>query len=597
MHSQRTSTEETYKQHHNIVDVSEEKQTKKRKFRWTVDTSEHPRQIFNLTLYLSIFVFGILGAARGYDEGNISGNITLPSFRSRFGLDDDTKSEDYLANLKSNITSMVQLGSIGGAILAAKTVDYFGRVRALQIICIVWIVATTIQVTSSHVGQLYAGRLIEGLAIGHTTSIGPVYLAEVAPSPIRGLAGCVFAGAVYVGILLGYLSNYGTVLNVASFNTDGSINDNQWRYTFAPKFILAGLIFTMSFLFCYESPRWLLKVNKPEKAAENLAKLRNLPVDHGYTLAELSDINEQVLTEKAASANSNIVTKFKKLVTVKSIAYRFFCIAGAAQVLGQWSGANAVTIYSSELFALAGIQGPVSKLQMSCVLGTVKLISAYTGAFFIIDVFGRRRALFTGLSLQMVSILYYAIFLTIVPQASDPEGVLTPSQTRASKGALAAIFLSGAGWTIGFNSIQYLIGSEIFPLDIRSFAQSIVMVLHFANQYGNSKALPKLMIALKPFGAFYFFVGVMVLGLIFAFFLPELQGRSLESIEEIFTLPWYKLRNANKLVPDHSQVHVVNMVSRRSIVTNNLDQNKIEEICIEKKNQIEDEEHEVGSKY
>ncbi|KAG7665177.1 uncharacterized protein J8A68_001233 [[Candida] subhashii] len=592
--TKQNSIEEKYTQPQHNTDVQSE--PKKKKFRWTVDTSEHPPQVFNWTLYLSIFVFGILGAARGYDEGNIAGNIALPSFQTRFGLNDESKSPDYIANLKSNITSMVQLGCIGGAIIAAKTVDYLGRVRALQMICILWVAAVIIQITSSSVGQLYAGRAIEGLAIGHTTSIGPVYLSEVAPSPIRGLASCIFAGAVYFGILIGYLANYGCIATVPA-TIDGNINDNQWRYTLAPKIILAGLIFIMSFFFCLESPRWLLKVNKPEQAVENLSKLRNLPQDHAYTVAELSDIHEQVLSEKNATANSNIFNMLKRLVTVKSIAYRFFCIAGAAQVLGQWSGANAVTIYSNELFALAGIKGSIATLQMSCVLGTVKLVAAYAGAFFIIDVLGRRKALYTGLTLQMVCILYFAIFLTIVPQAADPKGVLSPSEASASKGALAAIILSGAGWTIGFNSIQYLIGSEIFPLDIRSFAQSLVMVLHFANQYGNSRALPSLILALKPYGAFYFFVAVMVLGLVFAFFLPELHGRSLESIEEIFTLPWYKLRHSTTLVPDHSQVHIVNVITRRSVVTNNLDSNKPEEIFIEKKKNIVDEECEVGSRY
>lgn len=39
------------------------------RFRFRVDTTDHPPQIFNLTLYLSIFVFGLFGAARGIDEG------------------------------------------------------------------------------------------------------------------------------------------------------------------------------------------------------------------------------------------------------------------------------------------------------------------------------------------------------------------------------------------------------------------------------------------------------------------------------------------------------------------------------------------------
>ncbi|EGW33541.1 uncharacterized protein SPAPADRAFT_151807 [Spathaspora passalidarum NRRL Y-27907] len=556
----------------------------KKKFRWSIDKRDHPKQVFNSTLYLSIFVFGILGAARGYDEGNISGNITLPAFIARFGINDPTKSADYLANLTSNITSMVQLGSIGGAFIAMKTVDFFGRVRSLQIICLLWIVGSIIQITSSNLGQLYAGRIIEGIAIGHTTSIGPVYLAEVSPSPIRGLASCIFAGAVYIGVLIGYLANLGCVLNVAD-TVNGHINDNQWRYTLIPKILLASLIFIMSTILCVESPRWLLKVNKVDQAVKNLSKLRHMPEDHAYIVAEISDINEQVLAEKDAIANSSILGNLRDLVTNKSIAYRFFCIAGAAQVLGQWSGANAVTIYASELFSLAGIKGPVGKLKMSAILGVVKVISAYLGAFFIIDVFGRKRALYSGISLQMVSILYYAIFLTIVPQASQNGTVLTPSQTRASKGALAAIFLSGTGWTIGFNSVQYLLGSEIFPLHIRSFAQSLVMVLHFANQYGNSKALPKLMLALQPYGAFYFFVGVMVLGLVFAFLLPELQGRSLESVEEVFTLPWYKLRNCDKLVPDHSNVHEINYINSRGKLV--YDTGKVDEIVLQPEQKAE----------
>lgn len=70
-----------------------------------------------------------------------------------------------------------------------------------------------------------------------------------------------------------------------------------------------------------------------------------------------------------------------------------------------------------------------------------------------------------------------------------------------------------------------------------------------------------MMLAMHPYGAFYFFVGVMAIGLVYAFFLPELKGRSLESIEEVFeTLPWYQLRNCKKLVPDHSQIHRIKYV-------------------------------------
>lgn len=164
------------------------------KWKWQINTDDSPPEIYNRTLYLSIFAFGILGAARGFDEGNISGCIALPSFKSQFGLADKTKSVDEIANLKSNITSMVQLGSIGGALIAMYSVDKLGRLRALQVVCFIWMIGTIIQITSNDVGQLYAGRFIEGLAIGQTTTIGPSFTSEISPKAIRGLAVLIFSG-------------------------------------------------------------------------------------------------------------------------------------------------------------------------------------------------------------------------------------------------------------------------------------------------------------------------------------------------------------------------------------------------------------------
>mmetsp|Transcript_6513 Transcript_6513/g.8180 ORF Transcript_6513/g.8180 Transcript_6513/m.8180 type:complete len:610 (+) Transcript_6513:120-1949(+) len=522
------------------------------KFRWKVQDDHAPPEIYNWTLFLSVFVFGVLGSARGYDEGNISGSIAQVSFKNFFGFNDPNKSEDEVANLKSNITAMVQLGSIGGCIIAMFVVDRFGRIRSLQAACVLWIAAAIIQITSRNVGQLYAGRLLEGLAIGQTTTIGPTYMSEVAPKAIRGLCGCVFAGAVYFGIMMAYFANYGTALHISE-NTN-----QQWIIPTSIKIVLAGLILIGSFIFCVESPRWLLKVNKPEQAAKNLSKLRNLPTDHPYLLGEISDINEQIHAENEATQGNTIFAMIKEIVCVKSIRYRFFAVAALTQVLGQWSGANAITIYANELFALSGIEG-IETLKMTAVLGVVKFVGAYFSAFFIIDFLGRRKALYIGIIIQMLSILYFAIFLTIVPQAGDEGAELSASAERASKGAMAALFLSGAGWTMGFNSIQYLLGSEIFPLNIRSFAQSAIMVLHFANQYGNSKALPKMLLAMDNYGAFYFFVGVMLIALFWAwFFIPEVAGRSLESMEEIFNLPWYLIgRKGAQLCPDYSEINKI----------------------------------------
>lgn len=523
---------------------------KKKQFRWRVDDAGSPKEIYNWTLYLSVFVFGILGAARGLDEGCISGSVAQDSFKQQFGLADKTKTKNQLADLKSNIAAMVQLGSVGGAMLAMYTVDKLGRVNALREMCGIWILGAVIQITSKKVGQLYVGRLIEGFAIGQTTTIGPTYLSEVAPRQIRGLCGCIFAGAVYLGIMLMYFCHYGTALHISPTSR------SHWVIPTSLKLVFAGGIFAMTFFWTVESPRWLVKVGKQEKAVKALAKLRGLPEDHPFVIGEISDINELIMNEREAVKGVNLAVLFKEFLFKKANRYRFFVVSAGAQLLGQWSGANAVTIYAPELFAVAGITGK-ERLKMTAVLGVVKFTSAYLSAFFIIDFLGRRAALYMGITLQFVCELYFAIFLHVVPEAQHMGGDIRGSKKAASKGALAALFLSGCGWTMGFNSVQYLLGSEIFPLNIRSFAQSMVMVLHFANQYGNSKALPKMMLAMEPYGAFYLFSGVLGVSLFWAwFFVPEVAGRSLESMEEIFNLPWYLVgRKGPELCPDHSELN------------------------------------------
>ncbi|CAH6722017.1 hexose transporter Hxt9p [[Candida] jaroonii] len=528
----------------------------KPKFSWRVVDNHSPPEIYNWTLYMSIFVFGILGAARGLDEANSAGIAVQKSFRDQFGLNDPNKSVHEIADLKSNITAMVQLGSIGGAVIASFLVDWVGRVRSMQIVCVCWIVAVIIQITSRTLGQLYVGRLLEGLlAIGLTTTIGPTYISEVTPKAIRGMAGCIFAGAVYLGIMLSYFAHYGTAVHISQDS------NTQWIIPNTLKIVFAGLIFILSIFFCVESPRWYIKVGKNETAVKALSKLRHLPETHPFLIGEITDITEQVEFEKRAKEGNTLWGLTLQLVRTKSMRYRFFMLSAMIHVLGQWSGANSVTIYAPELFGLSGIKG-VETLKMTAVLGVVKFIGAYISAFFIIDFLGRRKALYIGISLQMMALLFFALFLLLVPEAAhegEQASDLSPSQLHASKAAMAAIYISGLGWVTGFNSMQYLIGSEIFPINMRSFAQSITMVVHFANQYGNSKALPKMLLTLQPYGTFFFFVGVNFLALTWAWFcIPEVSGRSLESMEELFNLPWYLIgRRGHILCPDHSEVNKI----------------------------------------
>lgn len=68
------------------------------------------------------------------------------------------------------------------------------------------------------------------------------------------------------------------------------------------------------------------------------------------------------------------------------------------------------------------------------------------------------------------------------------------------------------------HSVQYLINSEIYPLRLRAIGGSIAMTVHFANQYGNSKAVPSMFLDLTTYGTMFFFVAMTVIGLVWVWY-------------------------------------------------------------------------------
>lgn len=309
--------------------------------------------------------------------------------------------------------------------------------------------------------------------------------------------------------------------------------------------MFAGLIFILSFLQT-ESPRYLVKKGKYEKALGALSRIRNLPPDHEYVVREITAIQQSHQQEMEATMGSGWLGVLKEALLIRSNLYRLY-IAFMAQLLSQWSGAGSITLYAPDLFKLLGITGSNESLLVTAVFGLVKLVAAIICALFLVDVIGRKRALLIGISLQALSMIYVAGFLTAVPDMGREGFELPASQLGASRGAIAMIYLSGFGWALGWNSMQYLLTAELFPLRIRAVATSAAMTLHFVNQYGNSRAVPNMLLqveegGISPKGTFWFFGIVTLVGGVWVWLsVPETAGRSLESMDRLFELPWYRI--------------------------------------------------------
>lgn len=392
-----------------------------------------PNEVINWRLWYGVFVFGLMGAARGIDEGLIGTASTLKPFRERFGLDEGSESEQ--ADRLGNITSMVQMGSILGALIGFYVTDRLGRLWATRQLCVIWAVGIAIFMAGAPTGSIgcvYAGRFIAGIGIGQTTVVAPTYLAETAPRAIRGLCVCMFAGAVYLGIMLAYFASWGSSKNIAPSQT-------QWLVPTSMHIMFAGIIFATSFL-ALESPRWLIKVGKHDKAATTLCKLRKLPLDHPYVQTEIIDINDQLNREREATRGTSWLGPIKELLLSPANRYRLM-LSIMSQLLGQWSGASSITIYAPEYFEMMGTSGQNEKLFATAIFGVVKFVSALLCAFFLIDFIGRKRALSIGIFLQFISMLYMAIFLQIDKNVSEDGAPQSPSQKRAAMGAIVMIYL------------------------------------------------------------------------------------------------------------------------------------------------------------
>lgn len=324
------------------------------------------------------------------------------------------------------------------------------------------------------------------------------------------------------------------------------MSNDRWLVPTSLHIIFAGLAFCLTFLQS-ETPRYLVKQGRTEEATQVLARLRQQDPESDYITRNIAEIQAALDHELEASHGVGWAGKIKELLLNKNNLYRLY-MSIMVQFLSQWSGAGSITLYAPDLFALIGVGGEEEGLLVTAVFGICKFIAAVCCALFLVDVIGRKRSLLLGITLQTISMVYVASFLTAVPELGVVEGYTMPAYEKGpSKGAIFMIYLSGVGWALGWNSMQYLLTAELFPLRVRALATSTAMTLHFANQYANSRATPNMLLptadgGISPSGTFWCYAAVTFVGGIWVWVsIPETSGRSLESMDRLFDLPWYKI--------------------------------------------------------
>lgn len=130
---------------------------------------------------------------------------------------------------------------------------------------------------------------------------------------------------------------------------------------------------------------------------------------------------------------------------------------------------------------MLGVTGQSEKLLKTAIFGAVKFASAILCAVIFIDRLGRKLCLISGITLQLLSLLYVAIYLTV--SSSLGTKIHSADMHRADIAAIASLYVTGVGYAFGWNSIQYLINAEILPTSIRALGTSILMLIHGAIRF------------------------------------------------------------------------------------------------------------------
>ncbi|KAI9836644.1 MAG: hypothetical protein M1819_001278 [Sarea resinae] len=259
-----------------------------------------------------------------------------------------TQYADYFnspdSNLQGGITASMSAGSLAGALGAGFLSDAIGRRKSLMIASCIWIVGSVIQLSSQNVAQLVAGRVINGLCVGITSSQVPAFLAELAPARIRGRVVGMQQWAIEWGILIMYLISYGC----SKMSGPGSFR-TAWGIQGIPALILFASMF-----FFPESPRWLAGKDRWEECLNTLAMLHgNGDTHHPTVQAEYLEVRE---AQRLAAEGEQlpVLGLFGKKMWRRTVA------GVSVQMWQQLLGGNVMMYYIVYVFEMAGLTGNVN---------------------------------------------------------------------------------------------------------------------------------------------------------------------------------------------------------------------------------------------
>jgi MFS transporter, SP family, xylose:H+ symportor len=427
------------------------------------------------------FISALGGYLFGFDFAVISG--ALPFLRTEFQLN---------AWWEGFLTGSLALGCIIGCLFAGNMADRYGRKPGLMTAAFIFAASSLGMAFSPSLTVFVLMRFAAGIGVGMASMLSPMYIAEVSPANVRGRNVAINQLTIVLGILITNLVNY----------TLADKGSEAWRWMFGLGAV-PSVLFLLGVIWLPESPRWLMKAGKKQKAEAVLHKIGN----DAFVASTMNDINASLVGVKKQSYKA----VFEKAVRPAVM------VGITLAVFQQFCGINVVFNYTSTIFESVGANLD-RQLFETVSIGVVNLVFTLF-AMWQVDKLGRRPLMLFG-SFGL-SILYIVLASLL--------------RSGASAGLVSVfVLLSIATYATSLAPVTWVLISEIFPNKVRGLATSVAVVSLWAAYFVLVFTFPILAEKLGTYGPFWLYAGICLLGFFFVRSkVKETKGKTLEELEAI----------------------------------------------------------------
>jgi MFS family permease len=395
-----------------------------------------PPSSYKLQNRLVLLVAGLGGLLYGVDVGIIGG--ALPYLEATSGLS---------AGQLSVVVAAVLLGSVISTLFAGALADWMGRKPLMTLSGIAFVISIPIIALSHGYSSLFFGRLLQGVSGGFVGVVVPLYLAECLGASNRGKGTGFFQWLLTLGIVAAALIGIYYSYRVEAITRAGSASaifhfkDQAWRHIFWVS-LPPGILFVIGTFFVAESPRWLFRRGKVEKARAAMLRYRSSE----QVEAEIHDMQE---TASAAKAQAMAAKRIKDSLLQRKYVYPFV-LACVILFCNTATGINSIIAYNANILLQSGL----SDLQAhwGYVIFTLVNFLLTIGGMTLVDKRGRKFLLVLGssgimISLVIAGVLFRQLESRNVDCRTAVQAMVTPNQTLDLKftPAVAKQLLASAG--------------------------------------------------------------------------------------------------------------------------------------------------------